>query len=327
MNPGSVGLRLLGKPAFGCPGNPGAPNADRSVPMSMPGNANLTVTGGALAALPSHPNGRSALLAIALSVLVPGLGHVYVGRALRGLVLFAIVLAAETVTLIKVAGAAPRFWPIAAGATIWFAMMLFTAIEAAVFAHKAKSYALRSYNRWYAYAGAFAAAAAIHIVLCAAVTQDRVRSFIITASSMEPTILLGERLFAGMSHYRTNAPARGDVAIYRHPKFKGDVWVKRIVALPGDRIMMRNGDVIVNGAPVEEPYVRVGDRASMSANTSEVVVPAGHVFVLGDNRANSTDSRASSHGFVPVANLIGRATDIAWSGDLSRLGHWIGTPR
>lgn len=83
----------------------------------------------------------------------------------------------------------------------------------------------------------------------------------------------------------------------------------------------------MNGAPVEEPYVRIGDPASLYANTRETVVTAGHVFMLGDNRANSIDSRAATHGLVPVANLIGRATDIAWPRDLTRIGQFIGSPR
>lgn len=295
--------------------------------MSMSGNANLTVAGGA--ALPSHANRRSPLLAVVLSVLVPGLGHVYAGRALRGLVLFAMVLAAETAVLFKFAGAQPRFWPIAAGAAVWFALMLFTAIDAAISAHKAQTYELRGYNKWYAYVGAVIAATAIHVIICVVLTTDRpdaFRSFSMSSVSMEPTILSGDRLLASMGHYRTHTPARGEIAIYRHPKLNGEVWIKRIVALEGDRVVMRNGRLSVNGAPVEETYVRIGDPASLYANSRETVVPAGHVFVLGDNRANSIDSRTAAHGLVPLANLVGRATDIAWSRDLGRLGRWIGTP-
>jgi signal peptidase I len=296
--------------------------------MSMPGNANLIVADGTPAT--RRANRRSALVAVVLSVLVPGLGHVYVGRAARGLLLFGMALGAESAAVMKLASAAPRFWPVAVSVAIMLVLVLFTAVEAAVLARKAQGYERKSYNTWYAYVAIVAAAAAIHIVICATLTKDRPdanRSFHMQPSSMEPTILRGDRLLAAMGHYRSNVPARGEVAIYRHPRSEGEVWIKRIVALEGDRVLMRDGRLMVNGAPVEESYVQVGDTASLHANTREVVVPAGHVFVLGDNRANSVDSRVAAHGPVPVANLIGRATDILWSRDLGRLGRWIGTPQ
>jgi signal peptidase I len=78
---------------------------------------------------------------------------------------------------------------------------------------------------------------------------------------------------------------------------------------------------------VEEPYVEEGAAAGPFANLSETQVPAGSVFVLGDNRAHSVDSRDTvAHGPVPLANLIGRVTDVAISRHLARMGRWIGTP-
>ena len=97
--------------------------------------------------------------------------------------------------------------------------------------------------------------------------------------------------------------------------------------MEGDRIAIKAGHAIVNGMMVAEPYVEAGDAQARFANEAEMRVPLGYVYVLGDNRANSVDSRDRvAHGPVPVGNLIGRVTDIAISRHLARMGRWVGTP-
>ena len=84
-------------------------------------------------------------------------------------------------------------------------------------------------------------------------------------------------------------------------------------------------------SPPTRPPSRIaaglGDPGAFYANTAELTVPAQHVFVAGDNRANAADSRMRRHGTVPVANLVARVTDILMSVDMARLGLWIGSPR
>ena len=144
---------------------------------------------------------------------------------------------------------------------------------------------------------------------------------------MEPTLLHGEYFLADSTYYHSHQPSRGDVAVYVHPKEAGRHYIKRIAAVEGDRIAVRAGHTVVNGMVVAEPYVDAGAPEAPFANMPETRVPAGHVFVLGDSRANSMDSRdTATHGPVPVGNLTGRVTDIAFSHDLTRMGRWIGTP-
>ena len=153
------------------------------------------------------------------------------------------------------------------------------------------------------------------------------RMFSAQSSSMQPTIHRGDRFLADRGYYRTHPPSRGDVAIYQHPREASDVDVKRIVALPGDRIAIRDGRVILNGEAIAESYAVPGDPNAFYNHTPEITVPEGRVFVLGDNRANSSDSRAvQRHGLVPVENLRARAHTIVWSSNLKRIGTFVGAP-
>ena len=145
--------------------------------------------------------------------------------------------------------------------------------------------------------------------------------------SMEPTLRVGEYFLADATYYRTRSPSRGDVVVYLHPKQDQLYYIKRIVAVEGDRIAIKRGHAIVNGMAVEEPYLERSPGDGRFAELAEIRVPLGHVYVLGDNRANSVDSRDPvAHGAVPMANLIGRVTDIAVSRHLARMGRWVGTP-
>lgn len=102
------------------------------------------------------------------------------------------------------------------------------------------------------------------------------------------------------------APARGDIIVFRYPKQPDKDFIKRIIAIPGDTLEVRAGQVYLNGVPLDEPYIRPG--ANYTALPQ--VVPAGQYFVLGDNRPNSSDSHV--WGFVPADNLIGKAWFAYW---------------
>ncbi|MDQ7857483.1 MAG: signal peptidase I [Armatimonadota bacterium] len=148
-----------------------------------------------------------------------------------------------------------------------------------------------------------------------------VQAFFIPSGSMEPTLRTGDRILVGKFTYRFWEIRRGDIIVFRYPLNPNKDFVKRVIGLPGERVEMKDGLVLIDGRPLSEVYPTAlpgGDHACRS-NYAPVVVPEGSVFVLGDNRCNSEDSRF--FGFVPKQNIVGRALAVYWPPDR------IGLPR
>jgi len=194
--------------------------------------------------------------------------------------------------------------------------------------------------------------------------------YYVPSGSMEPTLKIGDELLATKYPYGYSAaslplfidipgggrvfgapPQRGDVVVFRSPADYSQIWVKRVIGLPGDRIAVRHGRVWINGEPVGLTADGVGREESEDGsrrmvpqfietlpngrqhlifqettegpmdNMPEVVVPPSHLFVMGDNRDNSDDSRVAVSfggvGFLPVADLVGRVNVLLGSWDLA----------
>jgi signal peptidase I len=119
--------------------------------------------------------------------------------------------------------------------------------------------------------------------------------------SMQPTLYEGDFVFVNKLGYRLGEPARGDIIVFRYPPDPTQIpYIKRVIGLPGDQVSISNGEVSVNGHLLTEPYI-----AAPPARGGSWVVPPDSLFVMGDNRNNSSDSRA--WGFVPLDNVIGKA--------------------
>lgn len=181
-------------------------------------------------------------------------------------------------------------------------------------------------------------------LLMLAVRGYAVEPFRIPSASMAPALWPGDLVFTDKryAHRFFGAPVRrGDVAVFAYPNDRTVLYVKRVVALPGDRVQMRGTEVLVNGvaSPVPEApqppaaeleaAVRppVGREPAPSAEVAlDMVVPAGHVFVLGDRRQASTDSR--DFGPVPLQDVVGRVRQVwfSWGAQgvrWDRLGHVV----
>ena len=143
-------------------------------------------------------------------------------------------------------------------------------------------------------------------ILGALIAAFFVRTPQVSGLSMEPHINSGEYVLINTLAYRFGDPQRGDIVAFRHDGDTPEIYIKRVVAIAGDRVSIDRGGVYVNGTRLSEPYVRFADARSFNATT----VPAGCVYVLGDNRANSEDSRF--FGPVPQDHLMGRALVGIW---------------
>jgi signal peptidase I len=133
-------------------------------------------------------------------------------------------------------------------------------------------------------------------------------AFRIPSESMVPTLEVGDRVFVNKFIYRFSEPERGDIIVFESVNGGEEELIKRVVALPGDEVEVRNGTLLVNGEEQEEPYLNRGLPFNGSYGPTEV--PGGEVFVMGDNRANSADSRV--FGPLPVENIEGEAFMRFW---------------
>ena len=114
----------------------------------------------------------------------------------------------------------------------------------------------------------------------------------------------------GSTDYLVGGPQRGDVVVFRAPTQPDKDFIKRVIGLPGDTILVKNGTVFVNGTALDETYIHYPATYTYPFDGQPKQVPDGNYFVLGDNRPNSSDSHLG--WFVPVDNLVGKAWISYW---------------
>jgi signal peptidase I len=150
-----------------------------------------------------------------------------------------------------------------------------------------------------------------------------VLNFRVDGQSMTPNLDDGQMLLVnrnayefvdwqGNTFYPFDPPERGDIVVFNPPTESDKPYIKRIIGLPGDEVTFNNGQVFVNGEMLDEDYIEDRTRCGRS-DFCDVIVPEGQIFVLGDHRSNSSDSRV--FGPVPIENVIGKAWLSYWPAD------------
>ena len=123
--------------------------------------------------------------------------------------------------------------------------------------------------------------------------------------SMNPTLQDGEYILINRLAYKIGNPVRGDIVVFSFPMDPKQDLIKRVIGLPGETVSVQDGKVMINGVPLEEPYI-----AAPPIYNGTWEVPEGQLFVLGDNRNESKDSH--EWGLLPMENVVGRAILIYW---------------
>ncbi|MBQ7317846.1 MAG: signal peptidase I [Phascolarctobacterium sp.] len=160
----------------------------------------------------------------------------------------------------------------------------------------------------------------VAVALAFCIRTFLVEPYMVEGSSMYPTLKHHERLIVDKLSYFITDPKKGEIVVFRYPKDESRDFIKRVIAVGGDTIELRDGQVYVNGAAIEEGYIYKDDpKGRNMSNYRKSVVPQGHIFVLGDNRNNSEDSRYKGVDFVPHRLVKGRAIMAFWPLDSFRV--------
>lgn len=185
----------------------------------------------------------------------------------------------------------------------------------------------------------------IALLLALLIRTFIIQAFKIPSGSMETTLLIGDHILVSKFPYGTHipneipflniklfddivfftkVPERGDIIVFKYPKDETRDFIKRVIGLPGDLLEVRRQKVFVNGKPYEDTHAHHTESPLDSAlvprdDFGPILVPEGHVFVMGDNRENSQDSRY--WGYLNVKKIRGKALVIYWSWD--RIESWV----
>lgn len=259
---------------------------------------------------------RRPFVALILSVWVLGLGQVYNAQPRKAALLFLTAIAAKAYALTVVL-TSPLLTGIACAAVL--AIIATGATDAFLTARRVREIAPRRYNRWYVYVGAIICMGAGWNRLGGYVRENYVQTFKIPSVSMAPTLKSGDYIMVDMTYYRTRPPQRGDVVVLSLPEAPETNIVKRIVAVGGDTVEVSGMSLVLNGSKVETPNAswQSGGRMSFGPAT----VPPGSVFLLGDNRDFSKDSRHWETTFPGVDRLRGKVLYIYLP--VGRAGLWV----
>lgn len=144
------------------------------------------------------------------------------------------------------------------------------------------------------------------ILIALAIHQFLFEQFYVDGQSMDRTLANGERLLVDRIPYYFGIPSRGDIIVFQSPF--GDDWVKRVIGLPGDTVQIFDGKLILDGKVIREPFI--DGPMDPTRNFGPITVPPGELFVMGDNRNISEDSRVI--GPINISSVIGRVDVIFW---------------
>ncbi len=302
-------------------------------------------------------NRRLPWLAVLLSWIMAGLGHIYCGRFVKGLIFTFLVCIFIPLFFgaLSVGPSSIRVIVIIISFVISIVVWLVAIIDSWHTAkHTSAGYTLKDYNRWYVYVILVLMGTGGSTQIAFNIRETLLEAFRVPAASVYPTIIPNDRLLANKLAYKNRDPERGDLIVFLNPENRRQNYIKRVVAIAGDTVEMKDDQLYINGEQLQRQKlaqstlnnIRIEVRGEplegdffeetngdaqykiflagpphnkASTDFTKMTVPEHHCFVLGDNRHLSHDSR--NFGPVPLATVIGRVDYLYFPAkDWSRFG-------
>jgi signal peptidase I len=258
---------------------------------------------------------RKPILALIFSLTTPGLGQIYNGQFRKGfsyLVGFPLVYIVSSFLLVK-------FYGLILYLIILVGFFIFIVIDAVRGAKRMKEMELKPFNKWYIYLIIFLMSnVAVIPLLGSAIRNNIIQAYEIPSSAMEPTLLVGDCLIADRRIYKSQKPQRGDIIIFEFPKDPSKNFIKRVVGLEGEKVEIIDNKIYINDKLLDDRWGHFTKGLHPLDTFGPVIVLKESLFVLGDNRNNSQDSRF--WGFVNVEKVRGKAIYLYWAKNKSRIG-------
>jgi signal peptidase I len=258
---------------------------------------------------------RNLFIAALLSLITPGLGQVYNGQLLKGLAFY---LGNLILTfLYRATGLAYQLFGLISIAAVALIYCIIIIGDAGWTAYRTKDFVLKPYNRGYLYFLIILLTLISTFAIDGVLFREKgIKEYKMPSGSMEPTIEVGDRFVVALGYYPKNKMKRGDVIVFVSPKEARKIFVKRVAGLPGDVVEIRHKALFLNGDSCSEPYTIHLDPYELPAsemprdNFGPDTIPDNKVFVMGDNRDNSNDSRF--FGNIDFQAVKGKALYLYW---------------
>ena len=268
---------------------------------------------------------KEPLLAVMLSILLPGLGHIYAKKTQKGVVLFVSIMIAEFLFVTYLFSPHTRI--MIGSVILGIVLVLFGVFIIIDSFLSAKTYNMSNNLTVDSKKGKKViiviaclfflfvfnpGQSLIAFPLAMYVRGNIVQSFKVPTATMQPTLMVGDAILVDKAIYHKEEPKRGDVVVFVYPEDPRKNFIKRIVGMPGETLEIKNGKVLINGIPLTEPAmfgnIVYFNRGEYGAEGKVTTIPKDAYYVLGDNSVKSQDSRY--WGFVPRQNLVGKAYKI-----------------
>jgi signal peptidase I len=255
-----------------------------------------------------------------LTIFSIGLGHIYTGEVKRGIILFFIgqVLLFVSASFLLLPAIPLNF---IAAILIILTFVVFCIVDAVRLSKKSKlSYELKKYNKWYFYLPfALITIFAIQPIDEFVIKKNIVQAYKIPSGAMKPNLIVGDHILVNKLTYNKVQPNRGDIIVFKYPVDPKKAFIKRVIGIGGDVVESRDKKLYVNHEPVNpdfgvytDPHIIPGNVRPRD-NFGPIKVPDNSLFVMGDNRDESFDSRF--WGYVDLKAVNGKAFIIYWSWD------------